>query len=50
MSAIAGDFEGYEEALRALYKRDKKNFLAQIQTWPNDIKKYTLEISGPAFL
>jgi hypothetical protein len=50
MSAIAGDLEGYEEALRALYKKDKKNFLMQIQSWPRDIKKYILEISGPVFL
>ncbi len=50
MSAIAGDFEGYEEALRALYKKDKKNFLVQIQTWPRDIIKYLIEISGPVFL
>lgn len=49
MSVIAGDFEGYEEALRALYKRDKKTFLAQIQDWPNDVKNHAIEIATPAF-
>lgn len=49
MSVIAGDFEGYEEALRALYKRDKKTFLAQIQGWPNDVKNHAIEIATPAF-
>jgi hypothetical protein len=49
MSAIAGDFEGYEEALRALYKRDKNNFLIQIQDWPSDVKSYVIKIANLAF-
>lgn len=49
MSAIAGDFEGYEEALRALYKKDKKNFLAQIQSWPCDVKDHAIEMASPLF-
>jgi hypothetical protein len=49
MSVIAGDFEGYEEALRALYKRDKKTFLAQIHGWPDDVKNHAVEIATPAF-
>ncbi|MDO9181477.1 MAG: DUF2239 family protein [Bacteriovorax sp.] len=49
ISAIAGDFEGYEEALRALYKRDENNFLIQIQGWPNDVKNHAIEMATPAF-
>jgi hypothetical protein len=49
MSVIAGDFEGYEEAIRALYKKDKKNFISLIQGWPNDIKNYAIEMAAPAF-
>jgi len=49
MSVMAGDLKGYEEALRALYKKDKKNFLSQIQLWPSDIKNYLVEISSPVF-
>ena len=49
MSAIAGDFVGYEEAIRALYKRDENNFLIQIQGWPNDVKNHAVEMAGPAF-
>ena len=49
MSALAGDFVGYEEALRALYKRDENNFLIQIQGWPNDVKNHAVEMAGPAF-
>ncbi len=45
MSAMAGDFNNYEEALRALYKKDKKNFLLLMHNWPNDIKNHIEEIS-----
>ncbi len=37
MNSIAGNLPNYEEALRALYSRDKKNFQKQISSWPKDI-------------
>ena len=49
MSVLAGDFHGYEEALRALYKRDRKTFFSRIETWPKDVRKYLSEISKSVF-
>ena len=49
MSALAGDLEGYEEALRALYKKDHKVFASHIQSWPKDIRKYVQDLSEPIF-
>jgi hypothetical protein len=49
VSSIAGDFEGYEEALRALYRKDKKEFLQQIESWPTDIKKHVMDLAKPIF-
>ena len=49
MSVMAGDLEGYEEALRALYKKDAKKFALEIQAWPEDIKKHTVDLSKAAF-
>ena len=49
MSVLAGDFQGYEEALRSLYKKDQKGLLSQIQHWPSDVKKYVIEITKPIF-
>jgi hypothetical protein len=49
MSVIAGDFPGYEEAIRALYKKDRTNFLARIGDWPADVKAHALELAGPVF-
>ena len=49
MSAIAGDLPHYEEALRALYAKDEKNFKAQIRDWPEDIKNALKKFSKPVF-
>ncbi|MBN21814.1 MAG: hypothetical protein CL678_11090 [Bdellovibrionaceae bacterium] len=49
MSVLAGDLQGYEEALRALYKKDRKTFFSQIEIWPKDIKKYLKKIGKPIF-
>lgn len=49
MTVIAGDLAGYEEALRALYRADRKHFLLKIQDWPCDIKNYLMELAEPVF-
>jgi uncharacterized protein len=49
MSVIAGDTKGYEEALRALYKADRKNFLLHIQDWPADVRSHVIELAKPVF-
>jgi uncharacterized protein len=49
MSVIAGDMQGYEEALRALYKADHKNFLLNIQDWPADVRTHAIEMAKPVF-
>lgn len=45
MSVMAGDREGFEEALRALYRLDRKSFLTHIRSWPPDIKNHVMEIT-----
>lgn len=49
MSAIGGDLEGYEEAIRALYKKDRKGFLLQLAKWPEDIRAHALDLAEPVF-
>lgn len=49
MNVMAGDLRGYEEALRALYKRDEKAFLKEIAQWPSDVRDYVTELGQPAF-
>ncbi|MEA9355974.1 DUF2239 family protein [Bacteriovorax sp. PP10] len=49
MSVLAGDLSDYEEALRAMYKKDKKSFLGFIGNWPNDVQNYLLKSSKEIF-
>ena len=49
MSVEAGDLENYEEALRALYRKDKERFTSEIKTWPRDVQKHILELAKPVF-
>ena len=49
MSVEAGDLENYEEALRALYRKDKERFAIEIKTWPRDVQKHILELAKPVF-
>lgn len=44
MSAIAGDFPGFEEATRALFAGDRKKFESQIKGWPADIRKHAVKL------
>ncbi len=49
MSAIAGNLPCYEEALRALYQRDRAKFQEQIVDWPADIRAHAGKLATPAF-
>ena len=49
MSVLAGDLEGYEEALRALYRKDVDGFQTHIKNWPRDVKAHTLTLAEAVF-
>lgn len=49
MLVLAGDLKGYEEAVRALYKKDRKSFLEYQSSWPSDVKKYVLKMAHGTF-
>lgn len=49
MSVQAGNLKGYEEALRALYRKDKDTFTTHIKEWPSDVQKHALELAKPVF-
>ena len=49
MSSMAGNLPNFEEALRALYAKDKKKFRDQITSWPNDLKEFIKRLSAEAF-
>jgi len=44
MSAIAGNFKGFEEASRALFADDRRRFGELIATWPHDIRDHIVRL------
>lgn len=45
MVVMAGDLPHYEEALRALYAKNAKEFAAQIVSWPKDVREHTARLA-----
>ena len=49
LTTMAGDEPGFEEALRALYRRDEKRFKTLIKSWPKDVSAHARVLSASAF-
>ena len=49
MSAMAGDREGFEEATRALYARNREGFEAASASWATDIRQMAQSMAADAF-
>jgi hypothetical protein len=49
MTVMAGDRPHYEEALRALYAKDKTKFKKLMEDWPKDIRDHSLKLAAPTF-
>lgn len=49
LSAIAGDLPNFEEAVRFLYRKDKKKFTELISTWPKDVVRHSMSLAGDVF-
>jgi uncharacterized protein len=45
MSAMAGDLPGFEEAARALFAGDRRQFTRLIAAWPGDIRDHTVRLA-----
>ena len=46
--AMAGDLQGYEDALRALYAQDLETFKQHTQVWPKDIADTAIALAAAA--
>lgn len=44
MTAMAGDFPGFEEALRAFYRREQQRFSEFIAPWPKDVRDHVKKL------
>jgi uncharacterized protein len=45
MSAMAGNFKGFEEASRALFANDRQRFGELIAAWPNDVRDHIVSLA-----
>jgi uncharacterized protein len=45
MSAMAGDFKGFEEASRALFADDHRRLGELIATWPDDVRDHIVRLA-----
>src|SRR5579871_4718727 len=45
MSAMAGNFKGFEEASRALFADDRRRFGELIAVWPDDIRDHIVRLA-----
>jgi len=45
MSAIAGNFPGFEEAARALFAYDRRRFGELIAGWPEDVRDFAIKLA-----
>ena len=45
MSAVAGNFPGFEEALRALFAYDRRRFSDLVAKWPEDVRDYAIRLA-----
>jgi uncharacterized protein len=48
MSAIAGNFPGFEEAIRALFAGNRQRFEEHTGTWPADVREYAKQLASDA--
>jgi uncharacterized protein len=45
MSAMAGDFPGFQEAARALYAYDRRRFGELVAAWPEDVRDHAIKLA-----
>ena len=45
LSVMAGNLQGYEEAIRALYRKDAWGFAAHTEGWPRDVKRHAVALA-----
>ena len=49
LSVVAGNREGFEDALRSLYRKDRKGFSRHMANWPPAIRAHALRLAKPLF-
>lgn len=48
MSSMAGNLPGFEEATRALYANDGEAYARHVAQWPQDVRRYAMDLAWGA--
>jgi hypothetical protein len=48
-TVMAGNLAGFEEALRALFARNRSRFDEQVAPWPVDVRDHVRKLAAAAF-
>jgi uncharacterized protein len=48
MTTMAGNFPGFEEALRAFYRRELQRFESLVEAWPQDVRRHVKKLVADA--
>lgn len=46
LAAIAGDYPGFEEAIRALFAGNEQGFADRMEAWPPDVRRHALKLAA----
>lgn len=49
LNTMAGDWPGFEEAIRALFAGDRTKFESETATWTADVRDTALQLAAPSF-
>lgn len=49
MSAMAGNFPGFEEAMRAFFAGDRERFVELVESWPADVRDHARKLAAVSF-
>ncbi|MBI1333637.1 MAG: DUF2239 family protein [Armatimonadetes bacterium] len=50
LSAVAGNLPNFEEATRALYRKDRDKFSEEMGEWPESVRGYAMFLAHDSFL
>jgi hypothetical protein len=49
LSMMAGNFDGFEEVTRALYRANRERFDELVEAWPKDVRDHVRKLADAAF-
>lgn len=49
LNALAGDFPGFEDAIRSLFAGEEQDFAERMNAWPPDVRRHALKLATGSY-